>query len=602
MELKLYTLNPSVSYLELIPFFKKSDSPQIGNMWSDIEPIPEHFVRLHQKIAPFAIFEFLSTNTKIRKIILKFYQNNQSDIDSTIEKIESNDKDIRNHWCDFQIKNSFFYDLKEQKAIRDVIIFISQYPEDIQVLNLIQQTFPKISHWVKIHSENKKSFKKNGITEESIKQLNDFEMKILYTNLLKRSIPQFLSNSEIISNKDVQNWYSYVFVKSYIPQIKLPHVILIQHEHNQNILSRAGFKFLESDYLNRYMEPEKQKNLKKTKEFNIGNLLLKIKPNTTLNNVLDDLTSNSSKEILKVMRDSIIFELKMSNSHDDLSNQTKKLLKEYIAKRIAILHSQKNIIEFSEHNRAINEIVNQPLTEDDITALKSSMNLYKKIIAEAFEDIEIQDYQKTSLEIIHLINSAIIILSKKTQNNQVLKIEKIKTIEPDKELIQQIESLKKQLDDKSEQLLKVSKQASRTETLQQQLQESQNQIKDLETQLQNIEPIVVTHYSDESTLNLDEIELRLNSENVTFIGGHQNWIANTKKWAPKANYIEPHEAARKIPDKTKILIVITGYLNHGMFEHTKNAYKQLKDCQMIYLNSQSTNKNIVLRDLGQQLK
>lgn len=151
-----------------------------------------------------------------------------------------------------------------------------------------------------------------------------------------------------------------------------------------------------------------------------------------------------------------------------------------------------------------------------------------------------------------------------------------------------------------------SKKDSRIESLENKLEEAQKDIKRLQAELENQEPIVIEKQVSNQQMPEAEVLKFLNSddENIFFVGGHQLMIAKMKQWAQKVEFLEPRDYTKEISNKATTVIICVAYLNHGMYYKTLNRINQIRerhDVKVIYINTQSTNKEYLLKEIGSQL-
>ena len=98
--------------------------------------------------------------------------------------------------------------------------------------------------------------------------------------------------------------------------------------------------------------------------------------------------------------------------------------------------------------------------------------------------------------------------------------------------------------------------------------------------------------------------LNSDEENIFFVGGHQLMIAKMRQWAQKVEFIEPRDYTKEISSKATTVIICVAYLNHSMYHKTLSRINQIKehhDVKVIYINTQSTNKEYLLKEIGSQL-
>lgn len=151
-----------------------------------------------------------------------------------------------------------------------------------------------------------------------------------------------------------------------------------------------------------------------------------------------------------------------------------------------------------------------------------------------------------------------------------------------------------------------SKKDSRIESLENKLEEAQNEIARLQAELESQEPIVIEKQVSNQQLSEAETLKFLNSdeENIFFVGGHQLMIAKMRQWAQKVEFIEPRDYTKEISSKATTVIICVAYLNHSMYHKTISRINQIKehhDVKVVYINTQSTNKEYLLKEIGSQL-
>lgn len=151
-----------------------------------------------------------------------------------------------------------------------------------------------------------------------------------------------------------------------------------------------------------------------------------------------------------------------------------------------------------------------------------------------------------------------------------------------------------------------SKKDARIESLENKLEEAQRDIERLKDELESQEPIVIEKQISNQQMSEAEVLKFLNSddENIFFVGGHQLMIAKMKQWAQKVEFLEPRDYTKEISNKATTVIICVAYLNHGMYYKTLNRISQIRehhDVKVIYINTQSTNKEYLLKEIGSQL-
>lgn len=151
-----------------------------------------------------------------------------------------------------------------------------------------------------------------------------------------------------------------------------------------------------------------------------------------------------------------------------------------------------------------------------------------------------------------------------------------------------------------------SKKDARIESLENKLEEAQRDIERLKDELESQEPIVIEKQISNQQMSEAEVLKFLNSddENIFFVGGHQLMIAKMRQWAQKVEFLEPRDYTKEISNKATTVIICVAYLNHGMYYKTLNRISQIRehhDVKVIYINTQSTNKEYLLKEIGSQL-
>lgn len=222
------------------------------------------------------------------------------------------------------------------------------------------------------------------------------------------------------------------------------------------------------------------------------------------------------------------------------------------------------------------------------------------------------------------VHAALIVLqnhfsNQGTQGHELEELEQLKNSEIEK-LKEDISNLRVQLTHKESEKNRLfndneelkekaslsSKKDARIESLENKLEEAQRDIERLKTELESQEPIVIEKQISNQQMSEAEVLKFLNSdeENIFFVGGHQLMIAKMKQWAQKVEFLEPRDYTKEISNKATTVIICVAYLNHGMYYKTLNRISQIRehhDVKVIYINTQSTNKEYLLKEIGSQL-
>lgn len=612
----LYVAQEDLYFQKILKYFDREYDYNAASMldaWAFFQPLDEKIEKLFQILSPYVVFEYLANTPKSRKNTLKFYQINKSKID---EMKSHNDYNDRKSWNDIQLEHSIF-PLDEQKMIRDVLIYCSLNDQSQHVQTFVIQNFAHIATMVKIEADLKSLTTKYNIQNLDVHKLPDFEDRVRITQFKEKSFPSLLIKSDALTPTAYNKWFTYVFVKTYLPKLaeRLPkNLVLTDSDLVPQLMSYAGAKFANSPTINKIFEYDdviiEQYNdgIKiKPNQIIIGSETYHVKTNSTLNDILDIVMNDQNQKLLKftkkALHSNIIDHLKLGHTKvHHLSDQTNNQLDNVSSKYTLTANAQSLLLHLLNKHPLLSEIMNVPLSKDDLLKINKSMIIYNNITSDFIErQSKNIDLVKFNTAYVQLIMTICLTVLTKIESQKII-TETKEIIKVDKSLDSKVKNLESQLQDKNNQILQLSKDANRVDSLELQLKDAKSQIQQLEKELDTSKQIVVQPIYHQQPVDLTQLESRLNNTDVTFVGGHQSWQANTKVWAPKATYIHPDEAARQIPKTTKILIINTGYLNHGMYYHTKNAYDNLKDCQLVYLNSQSTNKNIILTELSKQVK
>lgn len=201
--------------------------------------------------------------------------------------------------------------------------------------------------------------------------------------------------------------------------------------------------------------------------------------------------------------------------------------------------------------------------------------------------------------------------SKKAKNSEKKAIEKLeKTVFNQKQELSQkdnaLKNNKEELSALSDKVRKLSKSNSRLESLENQNEQLKIENEKLKKDLENQKPIIVEKTVRNTGVDIEKVLDKLNSpdEHVVMVGGHPALIAKVKQWSPNMDFIEPRDYSKEISSKATIVIMNVSYLNHAMSSKAFERIEKIKkehNVQVVYLNSQSTNKDFLLKEIGEQL-
>lgn len=356
-----------------------------------------------------------------------------------------------------------------------------------------------------------------------------------------------------------------------------------------------------------------------------------------VNNSLNVLNLNySAKELAKITVKQ--FEEEESKRQDKYF----KLLELYRLQLIACDSIQVNTISLIESEKELYRELfylefNQQILED----INRVFEIYKTIR----EDQSDKDYNWRKLPLAELgdlidtyeidssifyedlfmfIHAALIVLqnhfsSQGIHSSELEELEQLKNSEIEK-YKEEISNLKIQLTHKEKEKNRItkeneelkekaslsSKKDSRIESLENKLEEAEKDIERLKAELESQEPIVIEKQISNQQMSEADVLKFLNSdeENIFFVGGHQLMIAKMRQWAQKVEFLEPRDYTKEISNKATTVIICVAYLNHGMYYKTLNRINQIRehhDVKVIYINTQSTNKEYLLKEIGSQL-
>ena len=356
-----------------------------------------------------------------------------------------------------------------------------------------------------------------------------------------------------------------------------------------------------------------------------------------VHNSLNVLNSNySTKEHANIMAERF--------EEEDSKRQDKyyKLLELYRLQLIACDSIQVNTISLIESEKELyRELFYLEFNQQVLDDINRIFEIYKTIR----EDQSDKDYDWRKLPLAELgdlidtyeidsaifyedlfmfVHAALIVLQKHfsnqgTQGHELEELEQLKNSEI-KELKEDVSNLRVQLTHKEQEKNRLtkeneelkekaslsSKKDARIENLENKLEEAQRDIERLKTELESQEPIVIEKQISNQQMSEAEVLKFLNSddENIFFVGGHQLMIAKMKQWAQKVEFLEPRDYTKEISNKATTVIICVAYLNHGMYYKTLNRISQIRehhDVKVIYINTQSTNKEYLLKEIGSQL-
>lgn len=362
--------------------------------------------------------------------------------------------------------------------------------------------------------------------------------------------------------------------------------------------------------------------------------------NKSLKNVREGvnvLNSNySTKELANIMADR--FEEEESKRQDKYY----KLLELYRLQLIACDSIQVNTISLLESEKELyRELFYLEFNQQVLDDINHIFEIYKTIredqsdkdkdwrelpLAELGDLIDTYEIDSVIFyeDLFMFVHAALIVLqnhfsSQGIHSSELEELEQLKNSEIEKHK-EEISNLKIQLTHKEQEKNRLtkeneefkekaslsSKKDSRIENLENKLEEAEKEIERLKAELESQEPIVIEKQISNQQMSEAEVLKFLNSdeENIFFVGGHQLMIAKMKQWAQKVEFLEPRDYTKEISNKATTVIICVAYLNHGMYYKTLNRISQIRehhDVKVIYINTQSTNKEYLLKEIGSQL-
>lgn len=388
-----------------------------------------------------------------------------------------------------------------------------------------------------------------------------------------------------------------------------------------------------NDYRNRILLQRERLQAQYEKE----NDEAKNKSFKNVHNSLNVLNSNySTKEHANIMAERF--------EEEDSKRQDKyyKLLELYRLQLIACDSIQVNTISLLESEKELyRELFYLEFNQQVLDDINHIFEIYKTIredqsdkdkdwrelpLAELGDLIDTYEIDSVIFyeDLFMFVHAALIVLqnhfsNQGTQSYELEELEQLKNSEIEK-LKEDISNLKVQLTHKESEKNKLfndneelkekaslsSKKDARIESLENKLEEAQRDIERLKAELESQEPIVIEKQISNQQMSEAEVLKFLNSdeENIFFVGGHQLMIAKMKQWAQKVEFLEPRDYTKEISNKATTVIICVAYLNHGMYYKTLNRISQIRehhDVKVIYINTQSTNKEYLLKEIGSQL-
>lgn len=362
--------------------------------------------------------------------------------------------------------------------------------------------------------------------------------------------------------------------------------------------------------------------------------------NKSLKNVREGvnvLNSNySTKELANIMADR--FEEEESKRQDKYY----KLLELYRLQLIACDSIQVNTISLLESEKELyRELFYLEFNQQVLDDINHIFEIYKTIredqsdkdkdwrelpLAELGDLIDTYEIDSVIFyeDLFMFVHAALIVLqnhfsSQGIHSSELGELEQLKNSEIEKHK-EEISNLKIQLTHKEQEKNRLtkeneefkekaslsSKKDSRIENLENKLEEAEKEIERLKAELESQEPIVIEKQISNQQMSEAEVLKFLNSdeENIFFVGGHQLMIAKMKQWAQKVEFLEPRDYTKEISNKATTVIICVAYLNHGMYYKTLKRISQIRehhDVKVIYINTQSTNKEYLLKEIGSQL-
>lgn len=356
-----------------------------------------------------------------------------------------------------------------------------------------------------------------------------------------------------------------------------------------------------------------------------------------VHNSLNVLNSNySAKELANIMADRF--------EEEEFKRQDKyyKLLELYRLQLVACDSLQVNTISLLESKKELyRELFYLEFNQQVLDDINHIFEIYKTIredqsdkdkdwrelpLAELGDLIDTYEIDSVIFyeDLFMFVHAALIVLknhfsSQGIHSSELEELEQLKNSEIEKHK-EEISNLKIQLTHKEQEKNRLtkeneefkekaslsSKKDSRIENLENKLEEAEKEIERLKAELESQEPIVIEKQISNQQMSEAEVLKFLNSdeENIFFVGGHQLMIAKMKQWAQKVEFLEPRDYTKEISNKATTVIICVAYLNHGMYYKTLNRISQIRehhDVKVIYINTQSTNKEYLLKEIGSQL-
>lgn len=507
-------------------------------------------------------------------------------------------------------------------------------------------------------------FFKNGNSKGTIQaSLVNLELsldkKITLKNLESRGVllPLELEEEMIITYTRYLRFFINVFYNKYIKEFKATHLFLTKGENlvtysdwglvrNKSFIKKYYMKDLEvvKERLEKYYLVNK-----KDRTITLGTISLKLNKRNSVLSVLNDYRNQ-----ILLQRERL--EAQYEKENDEAKNKSLKNVREgvnvlnsnYSTKELANIMADRfeeeeskrqdkyyKLLElyrelfYLEFNQQVLDDINhifeiyKTIREDQSDKDKDWRELPLAELGDLIDTYEIDSvifYE----DLFMFVHAALIVLqnhfsSQGIHSSELGELEQLKNSEIEKHK-EEISNLKIQLTHKEQEKNRLtkeneefkekaslsSKKDSRIENLENKLEEAEKEIERLKAELESQEPIVIEKQISNQQMSEAEVLKFLNSdeENIFFVGGHQLMIAKMKQWAQKVEFLEPRDYTKEISNKATTVIICVAYLNHGMYYKTLNRISQIRehhDVKVIYINTQSTNKEYLLKEIGSQL-
>jgi len=634
----------------------------MNHIWSVTERYHKKVEDFLTMVAPLEVFRLMTSKPKIRKRALKTYKKNEGDIMESIKNIERkkypwsvvNEDTIYDKIEQEELVNlMLFFVTNGKKEVNKTKEIFSE------VFVIAKKAFRSEKDLLKLEDGKEEFFNlgKNKMIDKSdlskaSHMSNGYPSLLIDDEFGELNEPRY------------ETFYIYLFCDKYISEFKYLQLIVTSQSDYKKInhwsLTR-NFEYIaknievSDEVLNdAYSLFQHDKRIKEKYKgngnfFPVKDFAFIIADRMSILEAIEIFQKNVENEmrrVLYVKASTIAMKVKDSmaitadNHKPVIDNESYRDIEEEISK-VGVYNEQINRVNAyliaSTHSKGgiSAELLDIPLS----TKAWQEVNKYTDLISFGFladtpmideeeEEVRAKSEQERAeaiyIILVQFVQAALLVAqkeviklkeknfnSKKAKNSEKKTIDKLeKTVFNQKQELSQkdnaLKNNKEELSALSDKVRKLSKSNSRLESLENQNEQLRFENEKLKKELENQKPIIVEKAVRNTGVDIEKVLDKLNSpdEHVVMVGGHPALIAKVKQWSPNMDFIEPRDYSKEISSKATIVIMNVSYLNHAMSSKAFERIEKIKkehDVQVAYLNSQSTNKDFLLKEIGEQL-